>query len=378
MQYRAVNSCLMMLPQLDGCDVITVEGLARPDGSLHPVQQALVDADATQCGFCTPGFVMAMFAFAQGGEAGSDDEHPRRARRQPLPLHRLPADRRSLPHDRGTARQRDLPQKSFPAMPACSEYRHGDQVCFLPRTLDELLNAACRGIRTRLIFAGGTDLGLLLSKEREQFPAVILTGGVRELKTIETDGRAGDRRRRSPIREGLPALDQHFPSFAALVRRIGSRQIRNLGTFAGNLATASPIGDTLPCLIALGAQVTLRSKRGDAHAERRRLHHRLPQDRAQGGRNHRVDPHSVPAGRRAFHGLQIVEAFRPGHLDRHCRIPADACGTARSQDLRAAYGGMAAMPMRALRARNRAHREGMERAIARRAPTICSRRISSR
>ena len=63
----------MMLPQLDGCDVITVEGLARPDGTLHPVQQALADADATQCGFCTPGFVMAMVAFAQGGEDGSDE-----------------------------------------------------------------------------------------------------------------------------------------------------------------------------------------------------------------------------------------------------------------------------------------------------------------
>ena len=68
LQLRAVNSCLMMLPQIDNCAVLTVEGLAGPDGALHPVQQALVDADATQCGFCTPGFVMAMFAFHHGGE----------------------------------------------------------------------------------------------------------------------------------------------------------------------------------------------------------------------------------------------------------------------------------------------------------------------
>ncbi|HEX4826880.1 MAG TPA: 2Fe-2S iron-sulfur cluster-binding protein, partial [Xanthobacteraceae bacterium] len=68
LQFRAVNSCLMMLPQIDNCAVLTVEGLAGPDGALHPVQQALVDADATQCGFCTPGFVMAMFAFHHGGE----------------------------------------------------------------------------------------------------------------------------------------------------------------------------------------------------------------------------------------------------------------------------------------------------------------------
>ena len=69
LQYRAMNSCLMMLPQLDQRAVFTVEGLAAADGALHPVQQAMVDTDATQCGFCTPGFVMAMFAFHHGGEA---------------------------------------------------------------------------------------------------------------------------------------------------------------------------------------------------------------------------------------------------------------------------------------------------------------------
>src|SRR6516164_9139735 len=72
LQYQAVNSCLMMLPQIAGCAVLTVEGLAAPNGALHPVQQAMIDADATQCGFCTPGFVMAMFAFHQGGEPADD------------------------------------------------------------------------------------------------------------------------------------------------------------------------------------------------------------------------------------------------------------------------------------------------------------------
>src|SRR5262245_68938 len=72
LQYHAVNSCLMMLPQLDNCAVLTVEGLATADGTLNPVQQAMVDADATQCGFCTPGFVMAMFAFRHGGEPADD------------------------------------------------------------------------------------------------------------------------------------------------------------------------------------------------------------------------------------------------------------------------------------------------------------------
>ncbi len=76
LHYEAVNSCLMLLPQLDGASVLTVEGLAAADGTLHPVQQALIDADATQCGFCTPGFVMAMFAFHHGGEGRRGYAHP--------------------------------------------------------------------------------------------------------------------------------------------------------------------------------------------------------------------------------------------------------------------------------------------------------------
>src|SRR5258708_9295988 len=83
LQLRAVNSCLMMLPQIDNCAVLTVEGLAGPDGALHPVQQALVDADATQCGFCTPGFVMAMFAFHPGGEPAGTPILPQALPRNP-------------------------------------------------------------------------------------------------------------------------------------------------------------------------------------------------------------------------------------------------------------------------------------------------------
>ncbi len=98
MVYRAVNSCLVLVPQVDGLPVITVEGLAQPDGTLHSVQQALVDADATQCGFCTPGFAMAMFAFAQRRRGARRRDHPRGAGRQSLPLHRLSADRGGLPH----------------------------------------------------------------------------------------------------------------------------------------------------------------------------------------------------------------------------------------------------------------------------------------
>jgi xanthine dehydrogenase small subunit len=113
------------------------------------------------------------------------------------------------------------------------------------------------------MLGGGTDLGLRVSKDREAIPAVIALDAVEELHRIATSAGALELGGAVTYSEALPLLDRYFSSFGALVRRIGSRQIRNLGTLAGNLATASPIGDTIPCLIALGATVTLTSHNGE-------------------------------------------------------------------------------------------------------------------
>jgi xanthine dehydrogenase small subunit len=267
LHYDAVNSCLLLLPQIGDCDVLTVEGLAAPDGSLHPVQQAMVDADATQCGFCTPGFVMAMFAFHHGGEA-ADDRLVHEALAGNLcrctgyrsiveacrRIAQGPADRFVAQEAATTAVLADLP--------ACSDYRAHGQVFLRPRSLVELF-AALAQWPDALLLAGGTDLGLRASKDREAFPAVIALDAVRELQTVATLPGALELGGAVTYTQALPHIDRHFPTFGALVRRIGSRQIRNLGTLAGNLATASPIGDTIPCLIALDATVKLLSRAGE-------------------------------------------------------------------------------------------------------------------
>jgi xanthine dehydrogenase small subunit len=262
LRYEAVNACLMLVPQLAGLKVLTVEGLAARDGKLHPVQAALVDADATQCGFCTPGFAMAMFAFSQDGSP-KDDETIHEALAGNLcrctgyrPI--VEACRELTPAPAGC-----LPEESANCSVSLSEdeavYRNGNQAFHSPTSLDALASLRAQ-YPDAIILGGGTDLGLRVSKDREAFPAVIWTGAVAELKRIaESDG-AVEFGAGVTYSEALPLLDKHFPSFAAMVRRIGSRQIRNLGTFAGNLATASPIGDTIPCLMALNAEVKLRSR----------------------------------------------------------------------------------------------------------------------
>jgi len=259
-RYQAMNSCLMMLPQIDGCDVLTVEGVSPSAAALHPVQQALVETDGTQCGFCTPGFVMSMFAMEQDDRPSNDDQiHDALAGN----LCRCTGYRSIVDACRRVLADTDHDRKPAVRHSAdATSYQVTGQTFLAPQTIDDLL-AAVEQHPGALILAGGTDLGLRVSKDRERFPVVIATASVAELARLHEGPDGLTLGGAVTYSKALPALDRHFPSFAALVRRIGSRQIRNLGTFAGNLANASPIGDTIPCLIALDATITLRSRGGE-------------------------------------------------------------------------------------------------------------------
>jgi xanthine dehydrogenase small subunit len=341
--YSAVNSCLMLLPQVDGHAVVTVEGLAQPDGTLHPVQQALIRADATQCGFCTPGFAMAMFALTNEDEIRTDEIiHDALAGNlcrctgyRPI----VDAARAASFVPPGCGAVVDAPRRST------SDYRSGSQRYLAPETLDELVEVKAK-YPDAILLGGGTDLGIRVSKEREAFPVVISTGWVEALAVITEDQKALTLGGAVTYTRALPALEKYFPSFAKLVRRIGSRQIRNIGTVAGNLATASPIGDTIPCLIALHATIRLRSKRGvrDVPADRFVPGYR----RTVIDKDEVIESISIPLLQRGttFTACKlskrfdqdistVIAAFR-------IRVENDKVG-----ELRAAYGGMGPLPARA-------------------------------
>jgi xanthine dehydrogenase small subunit len=258
-RFQAVNSCLMLVPQLNGLDVVTVEGISQ-NGELHEVQKLLVETDGTQCGFCTPGFVMAMYAFAQSDEP-RDDAHIHDALAGNLCRctgYRAIVDackKISLP-----TREPDvfIPSGHY----GTQYYEHERQLIVIPQDLNGLLEERASH-QDAIILAGGTDLGIRASKEREQFPKVILATSVFGLDKMEEKEGFVEIGATATYTDALPFIDKYFPSFGALIRRIGSRQIRNLGTIAGNLVNASPIGDTPPCLIALGAEAVIASKRSE-------------------------------------------------------------------------------------------------------------------
>jgi len=340
--FRTANSCLMALPQLAGADVLTVEGLSAGDRP-HGVQAALVETDGTQCGFCTPGFVMSLFVLGQDGTAASDAEiHDALAGN----LCRCTGYRSIVDACRAAlARTEETGPAPAPTGAAATRYEADGQAFLAPETCAALFDAF-DAHPDAILLGGGTDLGLRLSKDRMRFPAVISTAALAELRSVTAEPDALVIGGAATYTDALPALRQHFPAFADLVRRLGSRQIRNLGTPAGNLANASPIGDTIPCLIALGASVTLRSR--------------------EGSREMAVEDFVLGYRKTALRRHEIIAAIRIPYLAADARFAAYKLSKRFDQDIstvvgafaltlsdghvgdiRIAFGGMAAKAQRA-------------------------------
>ena len=352
-RWQAINSCIAFLPQIDGKIVLTVEGLAEAD-ALHPVQKALIENDASQCGFCTPGFAMALFAFQHGGEAAATDAvHEALAGNLCRCTGYRPiiaaAEAVACVPDRFDAAAKAHLQALARLGPGASiALEHQGERCFAPSSLDELLTLRAGHPEAHLL-AGGTDLALLVTKEFRTLPTMILVTRVTELQELAVDGDAVTIGAAVTYTEALPVIDRHWPSFARLIRRIGSRQIRNLGTIGGNIANASPIGDTPPALIALGATLRLRSR--------------------SGSREMPFEDFFVGYRKTALTADEIVESLRIPLPRPAQRFRTDKIAKRWDQDIsavcaafnltisdgrieaaRIAYGGMAATPRRAARA----------------------------
>ncbi|MBR0682714.1 xanthine dehydrogenase [Roseomonas eburnea] len=248
-----INACLMLLGQAAGRAIRTVEGLRGEAGEPHPVPRAIAEHDGTQCGFCTPGIVMSAWAWAREG----GDPHEALAGN----LCRCTGYRPILDA------MATLEDDSAPPPLAHDAPRliaAGAQRFFLPETVDEAV--ALRAAHPAAwLLAGGTDLGLRVSEHRERPETVICLLNIPRLRRLEVTAAGIVAGAAAPYARLLDACaaDADFAPLAALLRRLGSRQIRGLGTLGGNLGTASPIGDALPPLIALGATVALVSSRGE-------------------------------------------------------------------------------------------------------------------
>jgi len=269
---RAVNACIQFVPSLDGRALFTVEDL-RQDGGLHPVQQAMVDCHGSQCGFCTPGFVMSLWNVyadcvtpAGCGKRPSETELRtaltgnlcRCTGYRPI----LEAGQRMFDHAPVHLDRAALAEKLKPLQRSESlAYKHGNRRFFAPRTLAELVELRAAHPKATIL-AGCTDVGLWVSKQLRDIGDIVYIGEVAELKTIEKHADAIVIGAGVSLTDGYAALNEPYPQLREMWERFASVPIRNAGTLGGNVANGSPIGDSMPGLIALGARVVLQSVRG--------------------------------------------------------------------------------------------------------------------
>jgi len=265
--YESVNACIRFLGSLDGCHVVTVEHLKGENGALHPVQQALVDFHGSQCGFCTPGFVMSLYALWMRTPRPSDARIEKALQGNLCRCTGYEAIVRAAravstygdAENDPLAAEREAVTRKLLAMQDGRrvEVGAGRERLIVPASVDDLA-AILEAEPKATVVAGSTDVGLWVTKLMRDIAPAVFIGGLRELQTIsEADGivTIGAGVSYSDARDRLAA---RIPALGPLIDRIGGEQVRNMGTIGGNIANGSPIGDTPPPLIALGATLTLR------------------------------------------------------------------------------------------------------------------------
>jgi xanthine dehydrogenase small subunit len=240
---KSLNACILLLPQLHGKAVRTVEGIAAPDGALHPVQQAMIDHHGSQCGFCTPGFIAAMATAHLAGRTDHDDVLAGNLCRCTgyAPIIRAAKAAEALPSPDWV---KDIPPAVAPAL-------------YAPETLDELA-AYYAAHPDATIVAGATDVGLWVTKQLRDLQIPVFLHRCVDLQHITVADDAIHIGAGVTMAAVLGKMGEYHPSYAELIRRYGSDQVRNAATIGGNIANGSPIGDNPPALIALGATLHLR------------------------------------------------------------------------------------------------------------------------
>ncbi len=355
LDYRAVNACIQFVPTLDGCQLLTVEDLQGPDGELHPVQRALVEAHGSQCGFCTPGFVMSLFPLWRAGGGATRAEIADRLAGNLCrctgygPI--LAAAERLAETPGATAHLLGREVEVLAQLEALADDRStlliedGDRRFLAPATLEALADLLLAHPGATVL-AGSTDVGLWVTKQDRRLETIIWLGRVAELREIRASAEAIEIGAGVTCADGMAALAAEWPDMGEVYRRYASPPIRNTATIGGNIANGSPIGDSAPLLIAAGATLVLR---------RGRQRRRLPLEDfflAYGKQDRRPDelveavivPRRRPEQR--FRAYKISKRFDQdiSAVLGAFTITLDG-GTVR--EARIAYGGMAATPKRA-------------------------------
>jgi xanthine dehydrogenase small subunit len=351
--YDSVTACIRFVGSLHGTHVVTIEHLRGKDGILHPVQQAMVDHHGSQCGFCTPGFVMSLYGLWM-----RDPEPSQRAIEKALqgnlcrctgyaPIIRAGKAMGSYGQPQGEPlwAERIALKGKIKAITDGRRVEIGKEI-IVPASLDDFARVYEANPQATIV-AGSTDVGLWVTKFMRTISPVIFIGHLPELRRIAENDSEVRFYAGVSYSDALPTLTTHFPQMGELWSRLAGEQIRNMGTIGGNIANGSPIGDTPPPLIALGAKLHLR--RGEHRREIKLEDYFLAygkQDRQPGEFVESVTIPHLPAGEKF--AVYKISKRREEDISALCgafRVFVNDAGIVGMA--RIAFGGMAATPKRA-------------------------------
>jgi xanthine dehydrogenase small subunit len=327
---RSLNACILFVPQLHGKAVRTVEGIAAPDGTLHAVQQAMVDNHSSQCGFCTPGFVVSMATAHLNGRTDHDDVLAGNLCRctgyAPIIRAAKAVEGAAVPDH----------VIDHPIAPKTTDFP-------APETSDALAEWYAAHPNGTLI-AGATDVGLWVTKHFTDLGDVAFLNRCKDLQQIDDQGDTLRIGAGVTMTDVLAAVRILHPSFGDMIRRYGSDQVRNAATIGGNIANGSPIGDNPPALIAMGA--TLHLRRGDTRRDTPIEDFFIAygkQDRQPG---EFVEAVTIPKSAPALRCYKLSKRFDQD-ISAVCGCFKITVADGKITDARIAFGGMAGTPKRA-------------------------------
>ncbi|MDE2384036.1 MAG: xanthine dehydrogenase small subunit [Alphaproteobacteria bacterium] len=352
MHYRAVNACILFLGQIHGKELITVEDLAV-GGKLHPVQQAMVDLHASQCGFCTPGFVMSLFALGHAKQAVSREDVTtalagnlcRCTGYRPI----IDAGLKACASLRDKFHEDE--QKAVAALAGLSAMdllvADGADFFAAPASASALAAMAARHPQARIV-SGATDVGLWVTKLLRPQRQIIYTGRAADFAQLHDTPSALFIDGGATYEDAAAALGALAPDLGAVMQRLGSTQVRNSGTIGGNIANGSPIGDMPPMLIALDARLELRQGSETRHMPLEQFFIDYgKQDRKPGELVWRLEVPKLRANQH-FKAFKVTKRFDEDISALLGAFRFDIEGGIITA-ARIAFGGMAATPKRALK-----------------------------
>ena len=362
--YVAVNSCIQLLPALDGKSIKTVESLKKQDGSLHPVQDAMVGCHGSQCGFCTPGIVMSLVNLVQTNDAPDRQTITdalsgnlcRCTGYKPIidATVRACEQKSALKLDD----QADVPllqeirRAQSPTLSLDGEIivqpvvrtRKGNEFVS-PATLSEVADYLVKHPNTTLL-AGSTEIGLQVNKQFSRPEHIMYLGNVKELRQVQETSNAWRIGAVVSITQVEALVAEAYPDFAEVLRRFGSPPIRSTATLAGNIANGSPIGDSMPCLMALGASLLLRRGNKTRQVALEAFYTGQKQNVLQAGEFIEAIELPKPQAGLVFRAHKVSKRFEQD-ISATCAAISYRLQAGKLRDVKLAFNGLSPAPMRA-------------------------------